>query len=116
MRTLSIVALVLLVGCGKAPPLSDQPAPNPVDAAAERPAGARPSEPAAPPAATDETRMAALLGELTRAVRKYGVEKRRVPKTLEELVANGYLNQVPQPPAGKKFAINKNLQVYLADE
>jgi hypothetical protein len=87
-----------------------------VDAAAERPTGARPPEPATPPAASDEARTASLLGELTQAVRKYGVEKRRVPKTLEELVASGYLSQIPQAPAGKKFAINKNLQVYLADE
>ena len=49
-------------------------------------------------------------------VRKYGAEQRRVPKTLEELVASNYLSRVPQAPSGKKFAINKNLQVYLANQ
>jgi hypothetical protein len=39
-----------------------------------------------------------------------------VPKTLEELVAAGYLSQVPQPPPGKRFAIDKKLQVNLVDE
>jgi hypothetical protein len=52
--------------------------------------------------------------ELTQAVRKFGAEQRRVPKTLEEVAAGGYLSRIPQAPAGKKFAIDKNLQVYLA--
>jgi hypothetical protein len=56
-----------------------------------------------------------LLGELTQAVRKYGVEQRRVPKDLEELSAQGYLRQIPSPPCGKKFVITKNLQVELVD-
>jgi hypothetical protein len=59
--------------------------------------------------------LAALLGELTQAVRKYAVEQRRAPKALDELVAAGYLSQLPQPPAGKRFAISKTLQVYLAE-
>jgi len=57
--------------------------------------------------------MAAILGELTQAVRKYSVERRSVPKNLEELVANGYLTQAPQAPAGKKFIISKELRVQL---
>lgn len=60
--------------------------------------------------------MTALLGELTQAVRKYGAERRRAPKSLEELAEQGYLETAPQAPPGKKFAINKKLQVYLVDQ
>ncbi|PYI84468.1 MAG: hypothetical protein DME26_13230 [Verrucomicrobia bacterium] len=72
-------------------------------------------DPLATSAGAEEAQIAAVLNELTQAVRKYGVEQRRVPKTLEELVAKGYLSRVPEAPAGKKFAINKDLQVYLAN-
>ena len=61
----------------------------------------------------DDAQMAAILGELTQAVRKYSVERRSVPKNLEELVANGYLAEAPQAPAGKKFIISKELRVQL---
>jgi Fic family protein len=57
----------------------------------------------------------ATLAELTQAVRKYGMEKQQVPKDLNELVAAGYLTAVPAAPAGKKFAIGKKMEVYLAD-
>jgi competence protein ComGC len=63
--------------------------------------------------ATDDAQMAAILGELTQAVRKFSVERRSVPKNLEELVANGYLARAPQAPAGNKFVISKELQVQL---
>ena len=59
--------------------------------------------------------MTATLAELTQVVRKYGMEKQKVPKDLNELVAAGYIPQVPAAPAGKKFAIDAKMQVYLAD-
>ena len=65
---------------------------------------------------TDEARISALLSELTQTVRRYAAEQRRVPKTVAELVDNGYLTAVPDAPPGKRFAINKNLQVYLAKQ
>jgi hypothetical protein len=75
-----------------------------------------PSPAEASPTASDPNETARLLQELTQAVRKYGLEQQQAPKTLEELVAQGYLAQVPQAPSGKKFAIDKKLQVYLASE
>lgn len=63
--------------------------------------------------ATDTAPMRALLAELTQAVRKYAVEQQRAPKSIDEVVAAGYLSNQPTPPVGKKFAIDKNLQVYL---
>ncbi len=62
-----------------------------------------------------EAQIAATLKDLTQLVRKYSVEQRQTPKNLDELVAKGYLSQIPEAPAGKKFAIDKNLQVYVSD-
>ena len=60
--------------------------------------------------------MAATIAELTQSVRKFAAEQRQAPKTLEELVAKGYLDRVPAVPKGKRYAINKNLEVYLANQ
>lgn len=61
----------------------------------------------------DEAQALAALGELTQAVRKYAVEQQRAPKSIDEVVAAGYLSSAPVAPVGKRFAINKTLQVYL---
>ncbi|MBI3418501.1 MAG: hypothetical protein HY043_24685 [Verrucomicrobia bacterium] len=68
------------------------------------------SEAASP---ADAAQTQAMLDELTQAVRKYAAEQQRVPKSLQEIVDAGYLNGIPAAPAEKKFAINKDLQVYL---
>ncbi|MHB8522406.1 MAG: hypothetical protein ACYDH9_16825 [Limisphaerales bacterium] len=57
----------------------------------------------------------AVLAELTQLVRKYGAEQRQAPNSLDDLVTKGYLTSVPPAPNGKRFAINKRLEVYLAD-
>jgi hypothetical protein len=113
-RTLTVCLLIAAVGCGQAPSSPpSQPGSTTTDAAVN---ASPEAPPAAPAVATDATQIAAQLAELTQAVRKYGVEKRRVPKSLDELVAGGYLNQVPQPPPGKRFEIDKKLQVQLVDD
>ncbi len=91
-RVLMLVLLLLLVGCGKSSP------------------------PSSSAGAADQAQTDLALNELTQAVRKYAVEQRRVPKALDELVTNGYLTAIPSAPAGKKFVIDKNLQVYLANQ
>ena len=117
-RTLAVCLLVAAVGCGQAPSSApSQPGSTTTDAAADSsPAGTSAATSPAPAVPTDATQIAALLAELTQAVRKYGVEKQRVPKSLDELVAGGYLNQVPQPPPGKRFEIDKKLQVHLVND
>ena len=55
------------------------------------------------------------MNELTQAVRRYAAEQRKVPASLDDLVTEHYLPAIPQAPAGKRFAIDKKLQVYLAD-
>jgi hypothetical protein len=116
---LLICLLAAWVGCGKTPPATP-PSPTPTAAPAEataEPPGSSPEQNAAKPAPpTDEAQIAAVLGELTQAVRRYAVEQRRAPKTLDELVAQGYLDRVPEAPAGKRFAIGNKLEVYLADK
>jgi|GEM_PF-912828 len=50
--------------------------------------------------------------KLTDALRKFRVKEKRVPDTLEELVAGGYIGSLPNPPAGMKFVIDaKKLEV-----
>ena len=109
--------LACWVGCGKQPAASSsatEPTPAPEAASPTTPPAERPTAVAAT-APADPTQMAALLGELTQAVRKYSVEQRRAPKSLEELSAQGYLRQVPPAPSGRRFVITKNLQVQLVD-
>ena len=114
VRLLMAGLLAALVGCGKPSASPSPPAAPTVDTtpSVSTQAVTASQEVAAQP---DEAQIAALLNDLTQAVRRYGVEQRRVPKALDELVAAGYLNRVPPAPAGKRFAINKNLQVYLAN-
>lgn len=58
----------------------------------------------------------AQLAQLTQVVRRYGVERRRVPQSLNELITAGYLTTLPPAPAGKQFAIDgKRMQVVLAN-
>ena len=56
----------------------------------------------------------AQLDMLTKVLRRFSVEHRRVPGSLNELVAAGYLAALPSAPPGKQFAIDgKQLQVVL---
>ena len=55
-----------------------------------------------------------MLAQMTLVVRKFAVERRQVPKSLNDLVAAGYLTALPPAPAGKQFAIEpKHLEVIL---
>jgi len=105
---ITTTALVFCAACKK------QEAASPSESAASS-AGMVSSNAPTEPAARDAD-MTPLLAQLTQSVRRYGLEQRAVPKNLGDLVAKGYLPTVPQAPPGKKFAINKNLEVYLADQ
>ena len=79
------------------------------------PAGDAPLAPPLQPVVVSGSDQAAMLGQLTQALRKYCIENQRVPKTFEEFVASAAV-QVPAPPAGKKFAIDLNgLHVVLVN-
>jgi len=66
--------------------------------------------------AGSDSETANVLRELTQTVRRYAAEQQKAPKSLDEIVSAHYLPAIPQAPPGKKFAINKNLEVYLADQ
>lgn len=113
-RLLLVCLLWAWAGCGKQP-ASSSPPERIADSANPTQGLEAVSAPRAG-AASDEAEVAAALAGLTQLVRRFGAEQRRVPKTLDELVAHGYVGQVPPAPAGKRFAINKNLEVYLANQ
>ena len=61
--------------------------------------------------------LSAALAELTQALRKYSFEHRRLPKTFSEVIAAGYVNNMPPAPPGKKFEIDpKTVQVVLVKQ
>ena len=111
------IAALFLTACAKNPDTTkaqtSQPARTASDAAA---ASSAPDLSATAGAAIDTATAEAKAAELTQIVRKYAAEKQRAPKSFDEIVAAGYLPSVPEAPAGKTFAIDKNLQVYLANK
>lgn len=111
---LAVALALLLSGCHKKAEVAATPkADNPTTPAAT--AGPTVTKSVASTGSLSAEAEAAILEQLTQAVRKYGVEKQRVPKSLEELVAAGYLTNLPQAPEGKKFVLNaKTMDVTLA--
>jgi hypothetical protein len=114
--------VLLLAGCGRsrAPttPVStkDPSAAGKTDAAPATEQPANGSTAVARSGASD-AEIAAALAELTQALRKYSFEHQRLPKTFGEVVAAGYVKQMPQAPAGKKFEIDpKTVQVILVKQ
>ncbi|HUS33942.1 MAG TPA: hypothetical protein VM680_01195 [Verrucomicrobiae bacterium] len=85
---------ILLAACGKKPE-------------------AQPPQSAPAAAAAPESDQAQTLERLTQAVRKYAAETRLAPKSLNELVAAGYLPEAPTPPAGKQYVIDAQLRVQV---
>lgn len=130
MRTLFTVILgaALLAGCEKAPepkappvvtprPVVRKPAPPPPAAAAN------PDVPAAPPVtdklptAAGEVTQAPIQLPLTEALHRYLEANGRMPQDFNQLVVTKFIKQVPTPPPGKKFAIDRQrLQVVIVDQ
>jgi hypothetical protein len=123
----SRLALVLSVtvslpGCGKGSKSAETPAmPQATQEVAQvessSPNGAAQSHEAVKPAVVPESGdESAVLAQLTQALRKFGVERRQTPKSLDEIVSAGYLQRVPAAPAGKQFVIDpKHFQVVLVN-
>lgn len=69
------------------------------------------ASPAGPGASPE---FAATLTDLTHAVRRYAAEKQKAPQSLEEVVAAGYIKQLPEIPADQKLVLQpKRLDVVL---
>jgi hypothetical protein len=60
----------------------------------------------------------ATVAELTATVKKYAIDHDgHAPKTLDELVEEGYMKEIPQAPPGKEFAISQRYRcVVLIDK
>lgn len=76
-----------------------------------------PSQPWGNAAPLPSTSTAVDLDALTQAVRRYSAEKRRVPSSLNEVVAAGYVKMLPPPPPGMRYAIHPiRLEVHLVKQ
>jgi hypothetical protein len=114
---LAIIVIGMSAGCHKesdsftAVPSLPSSAPASTDAAPASLSGPQPS------AGSDSGEMATTLAELTQALRKYSFEQQRLPKTFSEVVAAGYVKNMPQAPPGRKFEIDpKTVQVVLVKQ
>jgi hypothetical protein len=67
-----------------------------------------------PAPGTESPEIGAALTDMTHAVRRYAAEKQKIPQSIDEVVAAGYIKQLPEAPAGQKFTIHpKRLDVVL---
>ena len=113
---------MLAGGCGRsgeeAPTATTAGTVPPAEVAASRetPEGAPAESPGGGDEGVSEAELARVTSALTQAVRRYGIEQRQVPANLDDLVARGYLSQVPEAPRGRRFIIDKQLQVQLVKE
>jgi hypothetical protein len=118
-RILILLLIGLFSGCDRT---ADSARSTPADAPA-----AQHSEPGTPvrktpdaaprPTEADPQDLTAALAELTQALRKYSFEHQRLPKSLTDVIAAGYVKNMPQAPPGKKFEIDpKTIQVVLVKQ
>jgi len=112
---------VLLFGCGKRPETSVSAPPSAsgqsVAADGSEKAVSDPTPTALARSDLSGAQLSAALAELTQALRKYSFEHRRLPKTFSEVIAAGYVNNMPSAPPGKKFEIDpKTVQVVLVKQ
>ena len=112
---------VLPFGCGKRPETSVS-APASASGQSVAADGSEKAVPDPTPTALARSglsgaQLSAALAELTQALRKYSFEHRRLPKTFSEVIAAGYVNNMPPAPPGKKFEIDpKTVQVVLVKQ
>lgn len=110
--------MAVAVGCGKqstpasaAAPSQNATVPATPTATTISTAPAAPSQPAPPVAANDTQRM---LQGLNRALMRWMIQNRRHPRTFEEFAASAN-TQIPDPPPGKKYALNSRGFIVLVN-
>lgn len=111
---LSIVFILGLSGCGKKHEMLDSkslephaPVPQPILTSTN-------SNPAPIPALATASDLDASLIQLTREVRKWIVRHQRPPQNFEEFAASAQV-QIPAAPAGKKFALDRQMRVVVVN-
>jgi hypothetical protein len=116
-RWIAIAAVAFCIaGCGKKTGSASQ---APADQSAGSSPAVQPPAPNATPVSVQTVQgdTGQMLDQLTQVLRKFSVENRRVPKSLDEVVTAGYLKEIPPAPAGKKFSIEpRKVQVVLVDQ
>src|SRR5262245_40513708 len=107
-RALLCLAIPLAIfGCKREPPPANANSSTPAQNAATTPAPA-PSVQAPPPAQTSEP------VNLDRELRKWIVRNQRPPKNFEDFAATAGI-EIPPPPPGKKYVVDKTMHVVLAN-
>lgn len=96
MRIMLLLCLLGLAPCG----CKKRPPATPVS-----------NQPAAPPNPSTD------LPKLVEAVRSHVMSQGKPPETLDDLVKNGCIGQLPTPPPGKKYVLDaKKTGVVLVNE
>jgi len=112
-----LVAIAAIAGtsCSK----KQQPAQHskiesaPATAPVEETAAMPPSETASPDAVeiNSGTDQSQILVQLTMQLRRYCIEHHQLPASLNDLVTAGYVQNIPPPPPGKRFAIDPDPKI-----
>jgi len=111
--TLAVVALGM-ASCGKKAEVVVAPTPE-AHAPVAQPITATGDSNSAPVlAVSPEADLDAVLTQLTREVRKWIVRHQRPPQNFEEFAASASV-QIPPAPAGKKFALGKQMRVIVVN-
>ena len=128
---LCAAGLILAAGCGpkKAQtsdvpvdaPAPPSPTPPPSQSSAPAPAPAAEPAPIALPDSLPTTpagsKSTEVHQDLTAALHRYFQANGRLPATFELLAQSGFIKPMPAPPAGKKFALDRQtLQVVVIDQ
>ena len=115
IRCLALVAVGLMVSsCGKKTEALDA-SPLETHARVPEPIAAVSDSNATPKLALSPVEdLDAVLAQLTREVRKWIVRHQRPPQNFEECAASAPM-QIPPAPAGKKFALGKQMRVIVVN-
>jgi len=120
-----LAVLAMSAGCGqkKEQPASAAPVSQTNSVASSQPADSAASQAAvstAAPVSKPAAAPAPVAGEpdltdLNRAVRKWMIQNRAVPKNFDDFVAKSGAS-IPPAPAGKKYILNQNMHVQLVNQ
>ena len=113
LATLSLAASLTLTGCGKSQSTAAPPAPPETNAAPPSATSGTPA--AAPVQITASPNGGADLKQLNHAYVTWIVQHRQAPRTFEEFIKLSGM-QVPPPPAGKKYVIDRSGFINYADK
>ena len=94
--------LLLGAGCGKEPDATPPPPATPPAATADPVDSANPRS----VVGVSESIPAAHFSQLSQALLTFRRDKNRAPKDWQELLATGYLKQMPKAPPGKRYTFN----------